>query len=389
MKVEDKRKLLSIITTLLLTVGIIVIRCFGFELWNNQKIYILGILFFMTILCIFVIQDKLEWNQKNSLIFLIIWTVSIIFIVLTSLTGINEWFPYFIPVIMVTIMYGIDSGFCFNIFITAFLTIIWEVDYKNISISTIIKFLLIGTILIISLKFMKNITQIIFTGMSVLFATGIINILYYNLILDKVDIKALFKGFLIIGITYTFGFFLSIWKKINYKEETSNFEKADVYCSEEFEAIRNYKEKAPDSYMHAISVSELAFIAANKVNADVGIIRIGAIYHEIGKSENQSDYVNAGIEICDKYDLPDYVKNIITEHCLKIRNPKTIESAIIMLADSVINSIEYAKTKSQTINNKKTIENVMKVRLESGALDSCNMTIDCFNRIKKAFLDAY
>lgn len=389
MKVEDKTKLLSILSTLLLTVGIIVARCFGFDIWNNEKIYVIGILFFMAVICMFVMKDKLEWNQKNSLIFVIVWIISIIFINLASLTVVNEWIPYYIPVVVVTIMYGKDSGFCFNIFISAFLAVIWEFDFNDVSVSTIVKLLLIGAILIISMGFMKNLTRIIFTGMSVLFATGIINILYYNLILDKVDILALFKGFLIIGITYVFGFLVMIWKKINYKEETTSFEKADKYCSEEFEAIKNYKEKALDSYIHAIKVSELACIAANKVEADIGIIRIGAIYHEIGKSENQSDYVNSGIEICDKHGLPDYVKNIITEHCLKIRNPRTIESAIVMLADSIINSIEYAKANNQPINNKKTIENVMKVRLESGALDSCKMTIDCFNRIKNAFLDAY
>ena len=165
-----------------------------------------------------------------------------------------------------------------------------------------------------------------------------------------------------------------------------------IECSSAWDllkAIKIYKEKAQNSYEHAINVSELACIAANKVDADVGIIRVGSIYHEIGKSENPADYVNAGIEICEKYNLPDYVKDIITEHCLKIRNPKTIESAIIMLADSIINSIDYAKANNQTINNKKTIENVIKVRLESGALDDCNMTVKCFNKIKKAFIDAY
>ena len=389
MKVENKTKLLSIIVTILITCIVIVLRCFEFDIWNNEKVYAIGNLIFLACICVFVMQDKLEWNEKNSLIFVIIWIISILISVLASLTCINEWIPYYIPIVVIAIMYGVDSGFCWNLFSCAFLSIIWHFDAGKVNVATPIKLMLIGTILIIALNFMKNLTQIVFIGMSVLFATGIVNILYYNLIKDKVDIESLLKGFFTIGLTYIVAFFVMIWKKVNYKERTTTYEHADEFCKEEFEAIRNYKEKALNSYEHAINVSELACIAANKVDADVGIIRVGAIYHEIGKSVNPTDYVNAGIEICEKYELPNYVKDIITEHCLKIRNPRTIESAIIMLADSIINSIDYAKTNNQAINNQKTIENVIRVRFESGALDECNMTIKSFNKIKKAFIDAY
>lgn len=389
MRAENKHKLLSIVTVLLLTCIVTIIRCFNFDIWNNERIYVIGCIIFLACLSIFVMVDKLEWNDKNSIIFVAIWVIAIMITTLSGLTGINEWIPYYIPTIIIAVMYGQDSGFCYNLFSGAYLCIIWYFGNGEAEVALLIKLLLIGTIFIISLSYMKNLTQIVFTGMSIVFAIGIVNILYYNLILDKVYIKALLAGFLITTFTYLIGFIVSIWKRINYKEKTSSFEMADELCNEEFNAIKSYKEKAIASYEHSVSVSELACIAASKVDADIGIIRVGSMYHEIGKSENPADYVNEGILICDKHGLPDYVKDIITEHCLKIRNPQSIESAIIMLADSIINSIDYARANNQNIDNKKVIENVIKVRLDSGALDDCNITVEKLNKIKKAFLNAY
>lgn len=389
MKTESKIKLLLISIIAFITCSAVFVRCIGIDIWNNEKIYVIGNIILLLGLCIFVMQDKLEWNIQNTTIFSCVWTISIVLITLFGLADINEWIPYYVPVIIITVMYGIDSGACLNLFECAYLGIIWHFEDKVYSPANIIKLLTIGMIIIISTKYMKNLTQIIFTGMSVLFATGIVNILYYNLIWDRVDFKSLVIGFLIIGLTYLVGFVVVIWKKINYKEQVSSYEIADELCSEKFEAIKEYKEKLEQSYVHAVNVSELACMAANKIDLDIGVIRVGSIYHEIGKSVNPSDYVNEGLLICDKYELPDYVKNIIIEHCLKIRNPRSIESAIVMLSDSIINSIEYSKANNQVIDNKKIIENVLKVRFESGSLDECNMTIVQFNKIKEAFLNAY
>lgn len=386
---ESKHKIISITSVVALILIAIILRCIGFNLWNNEKVFTIGILVFLSLLCMFVMMDKLEWNINNSLVFVSVWIISIICLTICGMFRFNEWIPYYVPVIIVAIIYGTDSGFCFNLFSGIYYSVIWCFGENLVDISILIKLLLIGCILILSLKHMNNLTQIIFTGMSVLFATGIVNILYYNLKYDKADIISLLKGFVIIGITYFIGFLVTIWKKLNYKDKTTSFEMADELCNEEFEAIKNYKIKYISSYQHAVNVSELACLVARKVDADIGMVRVGSIYHEIGKSEKPDDYVNEGLLICDQFNLPDFVKSIIIEHCLKIRNPRTIESAIVMLADSVLNSMDYAKANNQIVDNKKIIENVIKVRLESGVLDECNMTIDKFNKIKRAFIDAY
>ena len=60
-----------------------------------------------------------------------------------------------------------------------------------------------------------------------------------------------------------------------------------------------------------------------------------------------------------------------------------------MLSDSIINSINYAEKNKQKINYTYMIENVMKVRFDSGSLCESGMTIEEYSKIKKAFISAY
>ncbi|MDO6739279.1 HD family phosphohydrolase [Wenyingzhuangia sp. 2_MG-2023] len=104
--------------------------------------------------------------------------------------------------------------------------------------------------------------------------------------------------------------------------------------------LRDLNEKAPGTFQHSMQVANLAEAAANEINANVMLVRTGALYHDIGKmldpfyfTENQSTSVNPhnelspkdsakiiighvieGIELAKKHRLPDRIIDFIRTH---------------------------------------------------------------------------
>ena len=104
--------------------------------------------------------------------------------------------------------------------------------------------------------------------------------------------------------------------------------------------LKKLSDKAPGTYHHSINVANLAEACANEINANSMLVRVGALYHDIGKmsnpkffTENQSNINNPhdqlspkesaeiiighvlnGVEIAKKYKLPARVINFIRTH---------------------------------------------------------------------------
>ena len=151
--------------------------------------------------------------------------------------------------------------------------------------------------------------------------------------------------------------------------------------------LRRMSEVAPGTFQHSIQVGNLAAEIANKIGAKSQLVRTGALYHDIGKTENpiyftenQSGFnphdgltyvesaqmiishVTEGMKLADKYNLPAVIVDFIATHhghgkakyfFVKQKNefpdepvddllftypgpnPTTKEQAILMMADSV------------------------------------------------------
>ncbi|RXG20653.1 HD family phosphohydrolase [Leeuwenhoekiella marinoflava] len=104
--------------------------------------------------------------------------------------------------------------------------------------------------------------------------------------------------------------------------------------------LKDLANKAPGTFHHSLNVANLAEAAANEIGANSMLVRVGALYHDIGKmvnptdfTENQStginthedlspresariiiDHVINGIEIARKNNLPDRVIDFIRTH---------------------------------------------------------------------------
>ncbi len=104
--------------------------------------------------------------------------------------------------------------------------------------------------------------------------------------------------------------------------------------------LKELSNKAPGTFHHSLQVANLAEAAANEIGANAMLVRVGALYHDIGKMNNPTyftenqitnvnphdelspidsakiiiDHVIGGIELARKNNLPDRVIDFIRVH---------------------------------------------------------------------------
>jgi len=194
--------------------------------------------------------------------------------------------------------------------------------------------------------------------------------------------------------------------------------------------------EAPGTYHHSIVVGSLAEAAARVIGADPILARVGAYYHDIGKLkkpeyyiENQLgvknphdtlkpqmstliiiSHVKDGVEMAKKMKLPKKLINIIEQHhgttTIELfykkaldtspdinedtfrypgPKPKTKESAVVMLADSVEAAARSEKNITVTKLQKMLKDNIEK-KFVDGQLDECPITRQDLVQVSTAFL---
>ena len=197
--------------------------------------------------------------------------------------------------------------------------------------------------------------------------------------------------------------------------------------------LKELSNRAPGTFHHSLNVANLAEASANEIGANAMLIRVGALYHDIGKmknptyfTENQSTGINPhdelssiesakiiidhtinGIEIAKKYNLPDRVIDFIRTHHgtslvyyfymkEKANNenvdindftypgpkPFSKETAILMMCDSVEAASKSLKEPTSTKIND-FVENIINKQMESGQFLNADITFKEIQSIKK------
>jgi len=197
--------------------------------------------------------------------------------------------------------------------------------------------------------------------------------------------------------------------------------------------LKELSNKAPGTFHHSLNVANLAEASANEIGANAMLIRVGALYHDIGKmknptffTENQAtglnphdelspresakiiiDHVILGIEIAKKNNLPDRVIDFIRTHhgtsmvyyfYMKEKEmdedtlqedfrypgpqPFSKETAILMMCDSVEAASKSLKEPTSTKIDK-FVETIIAKQMEDGQFLNANITFKEIQIIKK------
>lgn len=197
--------------------------------------------------------------------------------------------------------------------------------------------------------------------------------------------------------------------------------------------LKELSNKAPGTFHHSLNVANLAEASANEIGANAMLVRVGALYHDIGKmknptffTENQSTGINPhdelsskesasviinhmidGIEVAKKNNLPDRVIDFIRTHHgtstvyyfykkeLAINEntdvsdfsypgpkPFSKETAILMMCDSVEAASKSLKSPTSTKINE-FIENIISKQVEMGQFLNADITFKDIEAIKR------
>lgn len=207
-------------------------------------------------------------------------------------------------------------------------------------------------------------------------------------------------------------------------------------------ALKRISEMAPGTFHHSIQVSNLAEKVADSIGANSLLVRVMALYHDIGKTmrpeyftENQKQGVNPhqnlepqqsvkiiighveqGETMVKDYNLPDIVAAGIREHhgssviqyfyhqaveaakekgttvdikdfSYKGPKPQSKETAILMLADIIeATSRSMTDTTPEALSN--MIHRTIEGRYMEGQFNESNLSVKDLSKLEKAFLDS-
>ena len=198
--------------------------------------------------------------------------------------------------------------------------------------------------------------------------------------------------------------------------------------------LRRLQEEASGTFHHSLLVATLSERAATQIGADPLLVRVGAYYHDIGKLnrptmfiENQDgpnphdelkpsesarlimDHVTGGEELARRDRLPPRIRDFILEHHGSRRvaffyrkaamsdprvdprdytyagpPPQSRETAIVMLADSC-EAVVRASGERDADRIGLLIDSVFDERLRERQLDHCDMTLNELRLVSASF----
>ena len=198
--------------------------------------------------------------------------------------------------------------------------------------------------------------------------------------------------------------------------------------------LKELSDRAPGTFHHSLQVANLAETAANEIGANSLLVRVGALYHDIGKmnvptyfSENQAsrispheelspaesakiiiDHVANGIVIAKKNKIPERIIDFIRTHhgTSKVYyfykkaeeisgeipdkklysypgpRPFSKETAILMMSDAV--EAASKSLKEPTIDKiQNFVESIVNKQVEEKQFNDCNITLAEIETVKK------
>ncbi|MCE5222621.1 HDIG domain-containing protein [bacterium] len=345
--------------------------------------------------------------------------------------------PYLLPAFLFTTLLVVffDIHITFYVSITSFL-LLSAAFGLNIAITVI--YLLTISIILFVLKNFRKYSDYIKNGFlaAAIFAVFelIFSYLTYEnsllsnqwLVLALCLLNALISSLLALGITV-------LLESIgNFVTPLRLFELTDPNSF----LLRKLFEETPGTYQHSVMIANISSHAAEEIGADPLLTRVGAYYHDIGKTAHPLDFTenNAGGNILDKMNpfdavthikehleagirlakankLPSVIQDFILQHhgttrisflyetakkedptltddsFFRYPGPKPIrkEVSIMMLADSVEAAVRSMQTKDTGLI-REMVTNIVNSKLQDGQLSESELTFSEIEKVKESFV---
>ena len=87
--------------------------------------------------------------------------------------------------------------------------------------------------------------------------------------------------------------------------------------------------------VHTLEETKIGMHIAAEIGADVNVVRLGCLFHDIGKVvEGEGSHVKLGVELLKKFNIPEPIVNCVAEHH-EDKPFSSIESIIVSIADAI------------------------------------------------------
>ncbi|MCQ2059463.1 MAG: HDIG domain-containing protein [Bacteroidaceae bacterium] len=391
------------------------------------------VLFALLGLFLFIYRPTIIRNQHK--IFLTYAAVTFSQIITGVFTLSSEWDIYILPFTMSAIVLRIfmDSR-------SAFMTYLTQILLSALLFCPQAEFIIIQLITgLVAIYSMHDLTQ-----RSQLFKTTLLVLLTYCILHFSIQLIHLeswksinYMTFISFGINavlllFTYPLVFIVEKVFGFASNVTLVELSNI----NHQLLRELSETAPGTFQHCMQVSVLAAEGANAVGANALFARTGALYHDIGKmnspiyfTENQKgqnphdminneesakiiiSHVTQGLELADKYKLPQVIKDCIAQHhgkglvkyfYLSAVNsnpekevskepftypgpaPQYKETAILMMADA----IEAASRSLKSFDEKsisELVDRIINGQVADHMFDEAPITMREINTVKQVF----
>ena len=301
----------------------------------GQVIYVTILVMLFTMYIALFRKDYFDKPRSIMMLYVMITVFPIIVAMMID----HNWFNvYIVPFAMAAIFARMfmDSRTAFVTQLTIVLICAAAVKYQY---EFIIIQLVAGLVAIYSLRELSSRAQVIKTAALVTVSSCAV---YFALqMMQETDVLKLdskmYTHFAVNGVLLLLSYPLMylIEKTFGFTSNVTLFELSNTFKG----VLRNLSEVAPGTFQHSITVGNLAAEVANRIGADSLLVRVGALYHDIGKmtnpaffTENQAGvnphdaltckesakiiigHVTEGVKIAEKANLPTIIKDFILTH---------------------------------------------------------------------------
>jgi putative nucleotidyltransferase with HDIG domain len=299
-------------------------------------------------------------------------------------------------------------------------------------------YFLTGTAGILSIRRVQHLRQFIWAGCCT-FAAAFITLIAFGLV-DRVSDPSAVEGYLLasafngfVSSALALGAFAVI---SGFFGVTTGLQLLELSQPSQ-PVLRRLMVQAPGTYNHSLILASMVEHAAEEIGANSLAAKVGAMYHDIGKSvnpycfvENQlgmanvhddmpavesariiRGHVTAGLRIARQHRLPGIIRHAIAEHhgtmtiafflskaqreapgipidqsLFRYAGPKpqSKETALLMLADACESAVRASGDHSASTITE-VVNRMFGERIASGQLDECPLTLHDIERAKSAY----
>lgn len=400
--------------------------------WAGRGLFVL--LCFL-VLFIYLSLYRIDDIENRSILWFLFGSISLFTVSMGLYCQYSSWSIFLFPCSMLAIMLRIflDSRTAFTGYMAFVLStsLIVSMPYEYVLLQ-----FLAGLTGIYSLKELSQRSQILRTCLLIFISYSLVWTAFQMTQLENIrDIDPLiFLYFAIncIVILLVYPLLFVIEKLFGFTSNVTLIELSNINNP----LLRELAEKAPGTFQHSMQVSTLASEAATRIKASPQLVRTAALYHDIGKmdnapffTENQNGvnphdkltpqesariitgHVEKGLELADKYGLPESIRGFIASHHGKgvaryfyIKysqehpdqapdphdfsypgpNPYSKETAVVMMADAVEAASRSLKEYTEESIGE-LVDKIIDTQVQEGYFQDCPISWQDIKRVKETF----